>query len=254
MKNSRVYRIGKVPISITSVEDVTETVLATVDSGGKGYVCISNMRTVVAANKDEAYLKVMEESLLNTPDGTPLVWCGRAWGLKEVRRVVGLDVFNSLLSSGGHHFFLGDTDETLEALTQKLSGQGVCVAGSYSPPFAPLESYDLKGIADRINESGASVVWLSLRAPKQDFLAAALLPYLNGGIVLIGVGAAFRILLGEYELNRGFLQRIGLGGFKMMRNTTFGKALKWYFVHGFHLIGYMVSILAKRARGKRPEE
>ena len=253
MRKPDVYRIGKVPVSVTSAEAVAEKVLSTIASGGKGYVCVSNMRTVVAANKDKAYLEVMEKSLLNTPDGTPLVWCGRAWGLKDVRRVVGLDVFTALLPSAARHYFLGDTEETLEALTRKVEEEGRDVAGSYSPPFAPLESYDLPGIADRINKSGATLVWVSLRAPKQDFLAAALLPYLNNGIVLIGVGAVFRIYLGEYKLDRGPLQKMGLGGLKMIRNSSVWKEIKWYFTHACYLLYFLTGILIKRIKGESPD-
>ena len=109
---------GKVPVHVTSVSDVRDRILAAVEAGEKGYVCVSNMRTVVAANRDPAYLDVMEHSLLNVPDGTPLVWCGKAWGL-SVERVVGLDLFTTLLKDGVPQFFLGDTEETLEAVKEK---------------------------------------------------------------------------------------------------------------------------------------
>ena len=239
------YRIGKVPVHVTTVPDAGARILSAIAGGEKGYVCVSNMRTVVAANRDSAYLDVMEHSLLNVPDGTPLVWCGKAWG-KPAKRVVGLDLFTSLLSSGVPQFFLGDTEETLAAVKEKAAADGCVVAGGYSPPFAPLEEYDLQGIADRINASGARLVWTSLRAPKQDLLAARLLPYLDDGIVLVGIGAAFRLFLGEYELERGFLQKLGLGGLKMLRNTTLWKELKWYVVHGVCLIRYLFEIVWKR--------
>ena len=254
MKKPEFYRIGKVPVHITSVPDAGARILAAIAAGETGYVCVSNMRTVVAANRDPEYLDVMEHSLLNVPDGTPLVWCGKAWGLKNVQRVVGYDLFTELLKADVPQFFLGDTDEVLSALTGKVSSEGTRVAGAYSPPFVPLEEYDLQGIADLINASGARLVWTSLRAPKQDLLAARLLPYLNDGVVLVGVGAAFRLYLGEYELDRGVLQKMGLGGLKMLRNTTFWKELKWYVSHGFHLLGYLCSIFWKRLNGKTCEE
>lgn len=243
------YRIGKVPVHVTTVPDARARILSAIAGGKKGYVCVSNLRTVVAANWDPAYLDVMEHSLLNVPDGTPLVWCGKAWG-KPAQRVVGLDLFTSLLSSGVPQFFLGDTEETLAAVQEKATADGCVVAGVYSPPFAPLEEYDLQGIADRINASGARLVWTSLRAPKQDFLAARLLPYLDDGIVLVGIGAAFRLYLGEYELDRGVLQKMGLGGLKMLRNTTPWKELKWYVSHAWFLAGYLCSIFWKRLHGQ----
>lgn len=243
------YRIGKVPVHVTSVSDARDRILAAVAAGEKGYVCVSNMRTVVAANRDSAYLDVMEHSLLNVPDGTPLVWCGKAWGL-PVERVVGLDLFTALLKAGVPQFFLGDTDETLDAVVTKALSEGSVVAGAYSPPFAPLEDYDLQGIAKRLTDSGARIVWTSLRAPKQDILAARLLPFVEDGVVFIGVGAAFRLYLGEYELDRGPLQKMGLGGLKMLRNTTVWKEMKWYVTHAWFLTGYLCSIIWKRLHGQ----
>ena len=117
------------------------------------------------------------------------------------------------------------------------------VAGAYSPPFAPLEDYDLQGIAQRITDSGARIVWTSLRAPKQDFLAARLLPFVEDGVVFVGIGAAFRLYLGEYELDRGWLQKVGLGGFKMRRGSSFWQEMDWYFIHGVSLFRYLADIL-----------
>ena len=50
-----------------------------------------------------------------------------------------------LKDEGLKHFFLGDTEETLAALTKKATEEfGAEVVGSYSPPFAPLEEYDFE--------------------------------------------------------------------------------------------------------------
>ena len=160
-------------------------------------------RTVVMANKDDAYHEIMEKSLFNAPDGTPLVWCGKAWGINQIGRACGPYLFDDIIENNEplfKHFFLGDTEETELKLKEKCEKEyGAKIVGMYSPPFLPLEKYDLKEIADLINRSGANIVWTSIRAPKQDFLNAKLIPYLNDGIVLIGVGAAFRYKLGELK-------------------------------------------------------
>ena len=244
----RSFPIGKTRIHVVAVDEAADAVKQSIRTSTKGYVCVSNMRTVVAANQDSAYREVMSQSLFNTPDGTPLVWCGRLWGIRDVQRTCGPDLFDKLLRDNDpllRHYFLGDTDETLQKLTTRLSNT-CAIAGSYSPPFKPLEEYDLKGIAAAINESGATVVWTSLRAPKQDFLAIRLLPYLNDNVVLIGVGAAFRIFLGEYQKPQGILQKIGLGGLMCLRNTNFIKELRWYFKHTLFLIKFIIEILFLR--------
>ena len=66
------FLVGKVPIHNITVPDACSRISEAIAAGETGYVCVSNMRTVVAANRDAAYLDVMEHSLLNVPDGTPL--------------------------------------------------------------------------------------------------------------------------------------------------------------------------------------
>lgn len=256
LANKDFYRIGRVRISVTDEDKAIEYIKNFVKYKQGGYICVSTLRTVVIANKDNEYQKVMENSLMNTPDGTPLVWCGHWWGIKQVQRACGPHIFPRLLKekdSDLKHFFLGDTDETLETLTKKATAEfGTTVVGTYSPPFAPLEEYDIESIAKLINESGANIVWTSLRAPKQDFLNAMLVPYLNNGIVLIGVGAAFRSVIGGLRQPDGILQKMGLAGLLFKRaDSSWLKEFKWYIVHSIHLMKYFFKIKYRKFLGKK---
>ena len=254
MNEKDYFRIGRTRISVTDEDKAIQTILDSIHRKEKGYVCVSTMRTVIIANKDDGYQEVMENSLMNTPDGTPLVWCGHWWGLKQVQRACGPHIFPRMLKDRDpalKHFFLGDTEETLAALTKKVTEEfGAQVAGSYSPPFAPLEEYDIEGIARMINDSGATIVWTSLRAPKQDFLDAMLTPYLNDGIVCVGVGAAFRSVTGGLKQPDGKLQKIGLAGFMFKReNMSYFSLLMGYLKYTFHLLKYFVTIKSRKIRG-----
>lgn len=255
-KSEIFFRIGRVRISITNEEHTIKTILNTIQNKQKGYICISTLRTVPIANKDDKYQMVMENSIMNTPDGTPLVWCAHWWGLKQVQRACGPHIFPRMLKIqdvGLKHFFLGDTKETLEKLTQKATKDfGANIVGSYSPPFAPIEEYDFRSIAKIINESGANLVWTALRAPKQDFLNAMLVPYLNDGIVCLGVGAAFRSVIGELSQPDGILQKMGLAGLLFKRQgISWAQQIKWYIKHSIILIKYFFDIYFKRITGKK---
>ena len=211
--NQERYRIGKVYISATNPEEAEGKITNAALNGVNGYICVSNVRTVYMANHDKDYCELMNNAFMCTPDGMPLTWMARLWGRKDVKRTDGPDLFVSMLTkpeSGVKHFLLGDTDETLAAVNEKYPMANI--VGTYSPPFLPLEEYDLQSIADMINESGANVVWLSLRSPKQDYLAQRLQPLLHGKLC-IGVGAAFRFALGEYKHPNKTVQKLGLTGF-----------------------------------------
>lgn len=250
------FRIGRTRISVTDEDRAIKTIKDAIRNKQKGYVCISTLRTVPIANKDDRYFEVMENSLMNTPDGTPLVWCGHWWGLKNVQRACGPHIFPRMLKDKDphlKHFFLGDTDETLEALIKKTTEEyDSFVVGSYSPPFKPLDEYDIEGIAKMINESGATIVWTALRAPKQDILNSMIIPYLNDGIVMVGVGAAFRSVLGVLKQPDGFLQKIGLAGLLFKRpETSWWHQVKWYIKHIGLLAFYFANIKWKRIKGKQ---
>lgn len=248
------FRISRVRISIIDEEKAIQKIKNAVLDKQKGYVCISTMRTVAIANKDDKYQSVMENSLINTPDGTPLVWCGHWWGLKQVQRACGPHIFPRMLKiqdANLKHFFLGDTEETLSALNKKATEEyGAAIVGTYSPPFKPIEEYNIEEMAKMINDSGANIVWTSLRAPKQDFLNAKLVPYLNDGIVCIGVGAAFRSVIGGLRQPDGILQKMGLAGLLFKRKgSSWWTEIKWYVVHSTYLVQYFFTIKWRRLIG-----
>lgn len=246
------YRIGKVFISKTTPLKTIEQITKAVEEGRNEYICVSNVRTVAYANKkaNKEYRDIMNNAFICTPDGMPLVWMARLWGLKDVERTVGPDLFTAMLKdkkSGIKHFLLGDTEETLAQMKEKYADKGACIVGSYSPPFCEIEDYDYKSIAKTINESDADIVWLSLRAPKQDFFAVRLLPHLDKK-VCIGVGAAFRFSLGQIKHPPKIFKKLGLTGI-FWRKMNF-KMLKFLVTNSFMLCYWGTDIIISRLLGK----
>lgn len=86
--------------------------------------------------------------------------------------------------------------------------------------------------------------------PSKIFLLVDCNPLLDTKVV-IGVGAAFRFVLGEYKQPPVLIQRMGLAGLFCLRNTTFLKELKWYMKHTFYLLSYVSQILFFRWKGKK---
>lgn len=253
MTDTNKYRIGKVYISRTTPEKTITAITQSVKEGRNEYICVSNVRTVAYANKkaNKDYRDLMNNAFMCTPDGMPLVWMARLWGLKDVQRTVGPDLFTAMLNdkeSGIKHFLLGDTEETLAQMKEKYADNGANIVGSYSPPFCELDEFDYPSIAKQINESGADIVWLSLRAPKQDFFAVRLLPYLDKK-VCIGVGAAFRFSLGQIKHPPKIIKKLGLTGF-FWRKVSF-KMIGLMIVYTFMLCRWGFGILCSRLMGKK---
>lgn len=246
------YRIGKVYISSTCPDDALKKIEQAIKDEINHYICVSNVRTVAFANKNanKDYCELMNNAFMCLPDGMPLVWMARLWGLRDVHRTVGPDLLTSMLNnkeSGIRHFLLGDTEEVLAQMKEKYESNGANIVGTYSPPFCDLDEFNYTSIARMINDSNADIVWLSLRAPKQDFFAVRLLPYLNKKIC-IGVGAAFRFSLGQIKHPPKIIMKLGLTGlFWRKINTTM---IKWMIINSFMLCYWGLDIILSRITGK----
>lgn len=253
--NKEWFHIGKTYISCTNLDDAKRRIEEAVKQGMNTYICVSNPRTVTYATKHEDYRKVMEESYMNLPDAEPMQWAARLWGLKDVQRTMGPILFKEMLSkpeSGLRHYLLGDTDETLDKIERKFRDEvGATIVGTYSPPFCGLDEYDYETIAKQINESGSDLVWISLRAPKQDFFATRLLPYLDKKIC-IGVGAAFRFNLGEYKMAPPIIKQLGLMGLYWGKKSQSWPSFIWgYLKDNVPYLFYLSEIPLRRLIGKK---
>ena len=69
------YYIGNIGISITNPDLAEDLIEKLCLNRTEAYVSIGNMRTTVYANQHEDYHEVIEHSIMNLPDGMPLVWC-----------------------------------------------------------------------------------------------------------------------------------------------------------------------------------
>ena len=244
------YRVGKVYLTITDLERAKCQLKEAVAEKLGGYITLSDVRSVAIAHEQPDYAKVLNNATYTFTDGMPLIWMARLWGIKENHRVSGPVFFVSLMSeneNGLKHFFLGDTEETLAALKEKYPE--VDIVKTFSPPFCEVDEFDYEGIAKMINETDANVVWVSLRAPKQDYFSARLAPMLSNGKICVDVGAAFRFALGQYKMPSKVAQKLGVIGL-FWRKNSFG-LLKWYFVNSFRLMYWGLDIIISRIRGKK---
>ena len=94
------FSVGKTYISRTNPKDTIDKITHAAIDGTGGYICVSNFRTVLLAGKDTEYRQLMRDSFMNWPDGTPLSWCGKAWGLKDVSFTNGPATFKKVMASG----------------------------------------------------------------------------------------------------------------------------------------------------------
>jgi N-acetylglucosaminyldiphosphoundecaprenol N-acetyl-beta-D-mannosaminyltransferase len=209
-----IYKVGNLNLVAVTKLDVINFIKDNI-AKVNGYVCVTNTRTAYLSSKDKSYCAIQNNSLITIPDGMPLVWLGKLSGYENIQRTAGPELFQHFLRNEDKkikHYLLGDTQDVLDKLTEKARDEyGANIVGSFSPPFSSLEEYNYKEIADDINNSEADIVWLALGSPKQDIFASKLIAYTNKKIIL-NVGAAFRFILGEYNMPPKVIQKLGLTG------------------------------------------
>ncbi len=178
------------------------------------YVCVANVHMLMEVNKRKPFATAVNRAAIVTPDGKPLTWALRSLSGIKQDRVAGMDLLPDLLVKAASQqlsvYFYGGTqemlDRTREVMTRKYPG--LIIAGMESPPFHYFSREAEDRAIDRINDSGASLVFVILGCPKQEEWMAAMKGRINA--VMIGVGGALPVLIGMQKRAPDWMQHAGL--------------------------------------------
>lgn len=179
------------------------------------YVTVTPAHAVMDAYRDPELRRIFNASGMTTPDGMAIVWLLKLQGFRHVSRVYGpdlmLEVCGSGVAKGYRHFLYGGDEGVAELLADRLTQRfpGLQVVATHTPPFRPLTDEEDREVVEKINASGADIVWVGLSTPKQERWMAAHLGWVNAP-VMIGVGAAFDFLSGRKPQAPRWMQHSGL--------------------------------------------
>lgn len=181
-------------------------------------VTVTSVHGIITGYFEQNFRNILNAADLATPDGMPVVWAMRSFGVEGQTRVYGPDLMMALCEraavEGQRFFFYGARAETLEILSTRLTGKfpGLQICGMISPPFRELTQEEDDGFVQQILESGADIVFVGLSTPKQE---RWMIDHRNRlpGLALFGVGAAFDFHAGRVEQAPKWMQRAGLEWF-----------------------------------------
>lgn len=209
---SRVIGISVDVGSITSLSD--HIVEIAKKAAKKAYVCVANVHMLTIARSDPHFGEVLKNASLVVPDGMPLVWTQKKEGFTHAQRVSGPDLMLHLcelvVKNNLSIYLLGASSETLKLLSENLVQRfpNLKIAGMYSPTALPEKPKLDEDLAERINQSGASILFVGLGCPKQEYWCANHASNLSA--VAIGVGAAFDFHAGSKKRPPLWVQQSGL--------------------------------------------
>lgn len=216
------HRVGEIDFTVLPFADAIDLLLTCNSqlptSGHPGIaVHFANAYNIALARKDREYATLLRKGDYIFSDGVPITWVGkRAYSAIAASwdRVYGPDVMQAVFAANHdhppRHYLLGSTPDVLAALQRNLAKRfpNAEIVGSQSPPFRTPTLQELAERDALISESGATMVWVGLGTPKQDYEVARLAASLP--VVALAVGAAFDFLAGTTSQAPAWMQRNGL--------------------------------------------
>jgi N-acetylglucosaminyldiphosphoundecaprenol N-acetyl-beta-D-mannosaminyltransferase len=128
---------------------------------------------VVEARRNHKLQRILNESVLNTPDGMPLVWLGRLFGYRHIERVYGPDLLRDVCAysakKGWTHYFYGAAPGIVDKLKIELerTNPGIQIVGTHCPPFRPLSEVEEQALIDEVARVKPDIFWIGISTPKQ---------------------------------------------------------------------------------------
>ncbi|MCA9911158.1 MAG: WecB/TagA/CpsF family glycosyltransferase, partial [Anaerolineae bacterium] len=176
------------------------------------HVCTVNPEFIMIAQRDVNFRNILRRADLGIPDGVGLLWAARQRGEPLPERVTGSDGVPRIAEAAAQHgwrlFLLGAApgvaDKAAEVLRKGYPG--VQIVGVFSGSPAPDEE---DTIVERVNASGADILFVAYGAPEQDKWIARNLPRLRTRMAM-GVGGSLDFIAGIIPRAPLWMQRAGL--------------------------------------------
>jgi len=207
MSDSVATFIG-IDLQIITPRQAVETVLSASVSGRAFH--LANSYTMVLASRDSQLHDVLAADIVLC-DGVPLA---RTLKRKhpQMESVRGPSLMKDVLAASAdehRHFLLGGSEETLSQLVSNVRQNypAAHIVGTHSPEYSPNWSDKLDQWVELIKESQATIVWVGLGTPKQDFVVHEIAARLD--VAAMAIGAAFDFIAGTQPEAPQFLQGTG---------------------------------------------
>ncbi|WP_159476905.1 WecB/TagA/CpsF family glycosyltransferase [Dyadobacter sp. 3J3] len=201
-------------ITTGSYQMFIDNILSLINEINSCYICVANVHMLVEAHNDPEFASIVNKAAITTPDGMPLVWSmNLLHGIKQ-DRVAGMDLLPDLLTETQKQkipvYFYGGTQEMLDKTEQFMytNYPGSVIAGLHSPPFRPLTKIEEDYVAEKINKSGARLLFVALGCPKQEKWMASM----KGRVMMpmIGIGGALPVMVGLQKRAPEWFQKASL--------------------------------------------
>ena len=202
------------PIDVATWRESLNRIAGWVRAGEPRVVATCNVHSIVTARRDPELRAAIESADLSTADGMPVAWFLSLLRRRRQERIAGPDLMwhycGEAAGRGERIFLFGSTPRTLGLLSARLQRDfpGLEVVGTIAPPWGEWSATLEDDLVERINASGAQLVFVGLGCPKQELWMYRQRHRIPA--VLVGVGAAFDFYAGTVRRAPLWMQKSGL--------------------------------------------
>ncbi|MEE9405218.1 MAG: WecB/TagA/CpsF family glycosyltransferase [Algisphaera sp.] len=207
-----------VDVSLAEPNEVVDQVMQWVHAGKPAIADFMSVHSLIVAVRDKAHGTRMNDFDLVACDGQPMRWAMNRFHKADLaERTYGptamLNVCKRCAAEDASIYLYGGTDDVLAKLKENLTRTipNLQIAGAESPPFRALSDDEKAEAVQRINDSGAKVVFLGIGCPKQEIFAHEQKDTIQA--VQMCVGAAFNFHAGAVSQAPAWMQARGLEWF-----------------------------------------
>lgn len=207
-----------VPFHNVTFDEAVEWIVERVRSGRPANIATANLDFVTRAWSDPELQRILIDADLVLVDGFPIVKMAPFFGPKLKGLVTGSDLTPMLAEraakEGIRIYGLGSAagvaEEAMKIL--KMRHPRLKIAGTYSPPFAPLLDMDHRDILRRLEAAHPDILFVALGSPKQEKFISMHVRGWNVPVAM-GVGASLDFITGEQRRAPAWMRRIHLEWF-----------------------------------------
>lgn len=167
----KICNILGVPFANITPDEAVNTLVSYMEGSGKNMVFTPNPEMVMEARKNPEFMKILNESSMNVPDGIGIVYASKLTKSPIKYRVAGYDMllgaFGKMKDKGKTAFFFGSApgiaDKAKEAIEQRF--RGLKIVGTANGYFDEKRENEI--IAE-INEKKPDLLLVGIGFPKQE--------------------------------------------------------------------------------------
>ena len=238
------YDVFGVGVSATTYDAAQEAVLAAARKRQSATVTHMSSHGLCMAARDEQFRAVINDFDIAAPDGQPVRWSLK-WFHKQALpdRCYGPELMIRLCRAAAKEgisiYLYGSSEDVLALLEKNLKHEcpGLIVAGVESPPFRKLSDEEIRASIQRINDSGAGLIFIGLGCPRQDVFAKEHKHEIKG--VQLCVGAAFDFHAGNKKMAPRWMQKRGLEWFYRLTQEPTRLWKRYFVIHT--TFGYLLT-------------